>query len=131
MAAGRHYMGILYLPYPASRWYEMTAGPSEHVWGASRAADRVWAEVSGFGPSKARGRLLMNLQAVIDDSYDPDGVFVLAGYIASGEAWSEFSREWEELLPLVPPNRSGVRRFKMAQMAASADRMANVPASIA
>jgi hypothetical protein len=70
----------------------------------------------------------MILQAVIDDSYDPDGVYVLAGYIASAEAWAEFSREWEELLPLVPMNRSEVRRFKMAEMATSEDRMVHVPA---
>lgn len=70
----------------------------------------------------------MTLQAVIDDSSEPDGVYVLAGYIASAEAWAEFSREWEELLPFAPLSRSGARRFKMAQMAASEDRMAHIPA---
>jgi hypothetical protein len=104
------------------------AGLLGHVWGASRAADRVWAEVCGFGSSKAGRRLLMNLQAVIDDSSDPGGIYVLGGYIASAEAWAEFSREWEELLPLASVSRSGVRRFKMAQMAASEGRMAHIPA---
>jgi hypothetical protein len=97
----------------------------DHFWGASCGG--VGGGVR-LPPSKAGGQLLMNLQAVIDDSSDPAEAYVLAGYVASAEAWAEFSREWEELLPLVPLSRSGVRRFKMAQMAASKDRMAHIPA---
>jgi hypothetical protein len=33
----------------------------------------------------------MVLQAFIDDSYTPNGVFVLGGYVASAEAWAELS----------------------------------------
>jgi hypothetical protein len=81
-------------------------GVLDHFWGASSGG--VGGGVR-LPPSKAGGQLLMNLQAVIDDSSDPAEAYVLAGYIASAEAWAEFSREWEELLPLVPLSRSGVR----------------------
>lgn len=33
----------------------------------------------------------------MDDSVDPNGVFVLAGYVATEEAWREFSLEWQKL----------------------------------
>ena len=41
----------------------------------------------------------MVFQAFIEDSYTRDGEFVLAGHIATEEAWVQFSKEWEELLP--------------------------------
>lgn len=70
----------------------------------------------------------MRLQAVINDSFDTNGVYVLAGYIADADAWARFAEEWEALLPLAPIGRSGVPRFKMAEMAASEERRAHVPA---
>jgi hypothetical protein len=58
------------------------------------------------------------LQAFIDDSYRIDGLFVLGGYVASAEAWAEFSREWAELLPeLGVRQKYGPPRFKMSEMA--------------
>lgn len=70
----------------------------------------------------------MALLAVIDDSYHSEGTFVLAGYIASPEAWENFTHDWEELLPLAVRGRSGRYRFKMAEMAATPERFLNVPA---
>ena len=72
----------------------------EHVWGESAAVDRIWSHVTGLAPSKAVGRLLMvlNWQAFMDESFS-DEEFVLAGHIASAEAWAQFAEEWEELLP--------------------------------
>jgi Protein of unknown function (DUF3800) len=68
------------------------------------------------------------LQAFIDDSYNPDGVFVLGGYIATAEAWASFSKAWEELLPYGTLTRRGKYHFKMAEMAMNAARMARVSA---
>ena len=59
----------------------------------------------------------MVVQAYIDDSYKSGGVHVLAGYLATAEAWSGFAREWEELLPRATRNdNSGKYRFKMNEM---------------
>lgn len=99
-----------------------------HRWGQSAAEDQIWAEVSGYGPRIAGGWLLMSLQAVIDDSQDAGGVYVLAGYIASAEAWAQFAREWERLLPMAVMGKSGKYRFKMSEMAATEERMSRVPA---
>jgi hypothetical protein len=65
----------------------------------------------------------MVLQAYIDDSYGESGVHVLAGYIASAEAWSRFVREWEKLLPLCNRKSSGPFRFKMSEMAHRLDEV--------
>jgi hypothetical protein len=72
----------------------------EHVWGRSIAVDRVWSHVTGLAPSKAVGRVLvvLNWQAFMDESFSSEE-FVLAGHIASAEAWVQLAREWEELLP--------------------------------
>jgi hypothetical protein len=68
------------------------------------------------------------LQAFIDESVDPAGVFVLAGYIASTESWMAFSREWEKLLrPFGTVREDGRYHFKMHEMAANPERMARVP----
>jgi hypothetical protein len=125
--ASQEYWGVLYLPYPADRLYDMT-GPLEHVWGVSAAKDRVWAQVSGLPPSKAGKRLFLVLQAFVDYSYNPNGVFVLAGYIASAEAWADFSKEWEAMLPFGTLNQRNRYHFKMAEMAMTDERMERVPA---
>lgn len=70
----------------------------------------------------------MNLQAMIDDSRDDRGVFVLAGYIAEAESWARFSIEWEKTLPYAVLGPSGTYRFKMAEMATTAERMNRVSA---
>jgi hypothetical protein len=38
-------------------------------------------------------RLLMTLQAYIDESSDENGVFVLAGCISDAESWAAFTKE--------------------------------------
>ena len=88
-------------------------GILDHVWGESPAADRVWAQVSGMAPRLANYCLLMVLQAFIDDSYKSDGVYVLAGFVATAEAWANFARDWEELLPLGVRDRDGKFHFKL------------------
>lgn len=69
----------------------------------------------------------MVFQAFIDDSRDPAGTFVLAGHIASAEAWVAFSKDWEEMLPYGTRSKSGDFHFKMAEMAFNPERMARVP----
>ena len=70
----------------------------------------------------------MVMQAFIDDSYNQDGVFILAGYMATAETWVKFSLDWEELLPFALLGKSGKRRFKMREMVGNPDRAVNVPA---
>lgn len=72
----------------------------EHKWGESTAADAVRELVVGIAPSVAGKRLLVAVQAYIDDSYNEDGTFVLAGHVATADAWEAFSREWEQALPM-------------------------------
>lgn len=59
----------------------------------------------------------MVMQVFIDESYSQNGTFILGGYLASAEAWAEFSREWETLLPTARRGNSGKHRFKMNEMA--------------
>ena len=99
----------------------------KHVWGNSPAQDRVSAQVAGMAPARAVRRLLMALefQAFVDGSARrPDGDFILGGHIATAETWANFSKEWEELLPLAPLAKNGKRHFKMSEMAATKDGMA-------
>jgi len=100
----------------------MTSALLRHVWGESRAVDRVWAQVSGLPPSLSDRRLLMVFQACIDDSAAKDGTFVLGGHIATAENWAKFSADWEQLLPLARMNRDGKRRFKMTEMMSNPQR---------
>ena len=88
----------------------------KHEWGRSAAVDRVWAQVTGLRPSQAPGRILAVFQAFIDESEGETGVFVLAGHIATAEAWAKFSKEWEELLPYAYLQKDGTRIFKMEEM---------------
>jgi hypothetical protein len=100
-----------------------------HRWGKSPTEDRVWAQVAGLAPSIAVRRLLMalNFQAFIDESTGPAGELVLAGHVASAEAWAHFAKEWEELLPLGTVAKNGKRHFKMAEMAMRPETIAHVP----
>jgi hypothetical protein len=43
--------------------------------------------------SKAGEGILLVLQAFIDDSRGDNGLFVLAGHIASTESWAQFAKE--------------------------------------
>lgn len=95
----------------------------DHSWGESPAADRVWSHVTGLSPARAGQRLLVTLQAFIDDSYTRGGVFVLGGYIAAAETWAHFSKAWEELLPLGTRAKNGKFHFKMSEMARHMDRV--------
>jgi hypothetical protein len=101
---------------------------SEHCWGVSDAADRVWSLVAGYSPvEKAGERPLMAMQAFFDDSYD-DAVYVLAGHVATVENWAAFSVEWQKLLKPFGTLRmsDGVYHFKMSEMAANPERMARL-----
>ncbi len=64
----------------------------------------------------------------MDESEGPAGVFVLAGHIASIEAWAKFSEEWKEMLPYGTLNTDGSYHFKMTEMAANDERLARTPA---
>jgi hypothetical protein len=95
-----------------------------HVWGVSRAQDRIWSQVSAIAPSKKpRERVFVVLQSFMDESYTENGVFVLAGYISTAESWASFSKEWEELLPTALRKKDGTYRFKMREMATVLDRV--------
>lgn len=71
---------------------------------------------SGIPAPKRNRRILMPMQAFIDDSVD-GSVLTLAGYIAPYEKWEKFSVDWQELLSMSPP----WERFKMAEIAGSKD----------
>src|ERR1700688_2027339 len=71
----------------------------------------------------------MAWQAYIDDSYTPEGTFVLGGYIATAENWAQFAKEWNALLPsggTVANN--GRYHFKMSEMSTTPQRMERAPA---
>ena len=89
----------------------------------------MWAQVPGLAPGAAVGRLLMvaSFQAFIDDSRSKDE-FVLAGHIATSEAWATFAQQWENLLPLATKTKNGKWHFKMSEMAMSPTLMSHVPA---
>jgi hypothetical protein len=99
-----------------------------HAWGVSPASDRVWTQVTGMAPSRAVRRLLMVLQAFVDESSTDGSTYVLAGYVASAAVWAQFAKDWEELLPLATLGPNNTRRFKMSEMAMLDERMERVPA---
>jgi hypothetical protein len=77
-----------------------------------------FAFLSGLSELVARRRLLLPIQAFIDDSggsAEQGPALVLAGWMASAEAWTAFSREWTACLNQ-PPR---IRRFKMSDAAGS------------
>lgn len=86
-----------------------------HKWGESPAADRVIGPLSGLAPSMWERRVLMNLQAYIDESQDEE-FFTLAGYIAAPQDWAKFAQEWEKILHFAFIGPNNVRRFKMSEM---------------
>ena len=70
----------------------------------------------------------MVLQAFIDDSATPGGIFVIAGHIASAEVWANFSNEWEQMLRYGTLDKDNKYHFKMSEMAANAERRSRVEA---
>jgi hypothetical protein len=70
----------------------------------------------------------MVFQAYIDDSCTPNGVYVLAGHVASAQVWAKFSQEWEELLPYGIRRKDGRFHFKMSEMAATPERQERIGA---
>lgn len=70
----------------------------------------------------------MILQAFIDDSYTPGGEFVLGGHIASAEAWANFAKDWEQMLPYGVLNKNNRFHFKMKEMAQTPERLSRVGA---
>lgn len=71
----------------------------------------------------------MQFQAYIDDSFNHiHRIFVLAGHVASDEAWSSFSVEWEEMLPYGVRRPDGKFHFHMTEMAQNSERLSRVPA---
>jgi hypothetical protein len=70
----------------------------------------------------------VTFKAIIDDSQDENGTFVLAGYVARAEAWTKFTQEWQKLLPRTRKGRSGKHRFKMNEMVQSEELRAHLPA---
>src|SRR5437762_3033439 len=53
---------------------------------------------------------------------------VLAGHIASPESWTNFSKDWDELLPFAPLDKNGRRNFKMSEMLLTLERRQNLVA---
>jgi hypothetical protein len=71
--------------------------------------------------------MALDFQAFVDDSYTPNGEFVLGGHIATAKHWAEFSKEWEALLPLGTLSNENAYHFKMAEMAQTPERISRVP----
>jgi len=73
--------------------------------------------LSGLPEMKRRRRLLVILQAYLDESgsRNQDVCFVLAGFIAPSEVWAQFSDEWQQCLD-APPK---LDYFKMREAVAN------------
>lgn len=79
----------------------------------TRASAPIWALVSGLPSGERKEWQLMALQAFIDESgSEPSSRhFVLGGFIANTEQWSNFSDEWKAALGITPE----LRYFKMSE----------------
>jgi hypothetical protein len=69
-----------------------------------RAAEPVWALVSGLPRGEREERLFMVLQAYIDDTGNSPNeyAFILSGFVAPSEVWAKFCDEWQALLDRWP-----------------------------
>jgi hypothetical protein len=77
-----------------------------------RPSERIWAMLSGYAYAARHRRLMVMLQAYVDDSgRGQSPVFVLAGFISSPEKWALFSDEWAAVLAARP----GIDYFKMRE----------------
>jgi hypothetical protein len=81
-----------------------------------------------MAPRRAVVSPLMVLQAFVDDSYKPNGFFVLGGYVATAEQWALFAADWEEMLPYGTRAPNNQWHFKMSEMALNEERLRRVPA---
>jgi hypothetical protein len=74
----------------------------------SESSQALLSLVSGLPRAERAGRLVLMLQAFIDDSgsHETSKLFVVGGYVASVEAWSAFSVAWQAALD-DPPTISG------------------------
>ncbi|MEM8580286.1 MAG: DUF3800 domain-containing protein [Pseudomonadota bacterium] len=69
----------------------------------------------------------MALIAAVDESWSRDGMFCMAGYLATSQDWESFSRDWRKLLPASSIQTDGSFRFKMSEMYASIERRQRIP----
>lgn len=78
--------------------------------GASCALDGL---VSGYAPHIRSGKILVMLQAFIDDSASEHGDrrLYLAGYVNTYEKWAQFSADWQQALAKEP----AIDYLKMAE----------------
>ena len=76
----------------------------------------ILAEIAGMAPRLRSLRDLAMLQCFIDESGYPDKpIFVMAGWLASVDAWADFAVEWQECLDMKPP----IKAFKMSDALSS------------
>jgi hypothetical protein len=83
---------------------------------ASRAAEQIWALVSGLPCGERERRLFVALQAWVDVSgNEPRSgpIIVFGGFLASHESWAAFSDEWNKELE----RRPRLAYFKMSEAA--------------
>lgn len=78
--------------------------------------------LSGLPETKRRRRLLMPIQAFIDDSGEKGQgpIFVLAGLLGRSEDWAEFTDKWQAVLDHDP----SLSAFKMREAAGLSERFA-------
>lgn len=71
---------------------------------SSRPSEHIDALVSGYAARHRREKLLVVLQAYIDESVSQSGdeMFYMAGYINSAEQWAKFSDDWDAELRAAP-----------------------------
>ncbi len=78
------------------------------------ARDHVRALLEGYSPHKRQRRWLLMMRAYVDDSGNGQApVFLLAGFVAHGEQWEQFSAQWQDVLD-GPPK---LEYFKMHEAA--------------
>jgi hypothetical protein len=73
-------------------------------------AAHIWALVSGLAGEYRLNRLLLMLQAYIDES-EGDGIYVMAGYISTAKQGCGFSEEWDQFLGMQPK----IKYFKFSE----------------
>ena len=65
----------------------------------SAASRPVWALVSGLPRQQREARLMLMMQAYIDDSgIGEPPLALLAGFVSSAARWAHFSQEWDAAL---------------------------------
>jgi len=86
------------------------------------ASANIWGLVSGFPGMRRRNRLLAMFQAFLDESATGsvhEGLFVMAGYVATAEKWAAFSDEWQQHLDYRSPHFRNIEAFHWAEMLSS------------